>query len=68
MNQKELTSGGVEPFPRKSLTHMRVVSVELISVRHSLLEVLQEIHQEVHVVPTLSFLVLQLVNGSLDVL
>jgi hypothetical protein len=47
---------------------MHGVSVELISVRDSLPEVLQESHQEVHTTPSLYFLVLHLVNGGLDVL
>jgi hypothetical protein len=46
---------------------MQGVSVGLISVRDSLPEVLQESHQEVHTTPSLYFLVLQLVNGGLDV-
>jgi hypothetical protein len=44
------------------------VSVELISVRDSLPEVLKECHHKVHTVPSLYFLVLHLVDDDLDVL
>jgi hypothetical protein len=47
---------------------MHSVSVKLVFVRDSLLEVLKECHQNVHSAPLLCSLVLHLVDDALDVL
>jgi hypothetical protein len=68
LSQKELASAGVEPLLRDNLSILHDVSAKLASVWDNLPEVLKKSHQKLLSAQPLFFLVLHLIDDTLDVL